>query len=200
MRMWHRPCVDVGRIRLVVLAAVLIAGAAGCGSSTAKTKTFQRASACRPAATAALQRAGAKDVATFTPQPEYGVTYCKYMLTAHDHPAVVLVMRDVNPQGEQRFERAYEEADQNALWSHEPSMAPQTLTRISVGADWVPGDRQLIATDGRVFLTVDVKYVAAGTGKQLAIATTRGTLGKPSKKALTAHYHGNAAATIEPVI
>jgi hypothetical protein len=67
------------------------------------------------------------------------------------------------------------ETDQNALWSTTPSLAPRLLTGIGQGADWVPLNGTLLATDGRVIVTIVVAGDAPAA-QALAVAAVRKSL------------------------
>jgi hypothetical protein len=153
------------RLSFVALAAL----AAGCGQA-AKPATARRPSGpCRPAGRAAVSRAaGAPAARARVTGVQPGVAKCVYLARAVRAEVTV----DTNPQAAFRFERAVEERDQNALWSHDRSRAPRLLTGIGQGADWFPADRELLATDGRRL--VSVKLVHRGTlrlGRALAEIT-----------------------------
>jgi hypothetical protein len=132
---------------------------AGCGQSSEKPAHPARAAAtpkpaaagpCRAAVGAAVSGSGVRTrVTDATP----GQATCVY--TAPRLRVDVTV--DSNPQAQFRFDRAVVERGQNAVWSHTMKASmPRLLNRLGVGADWFPAEHQLLTTDGKRLITVEV--------------------------------------------
>ncbi len=154
-------------------AAALAVGA--CGSDR-PTPPAKKAPGCRPAVANALRATGHVAVTAKPTPPQFNLTGCTYRLTASGRPnATVTVSLDTNPQGFERFNRAVVETDQNSLWSTTPSKAPRMLTGVALGADWIPGDGRMLASDGTVLVTILVTG-RDDIARDLAIAATKATL------------------------
>ena len=63
---------------------------------------------------------------------------------------------DTNPQAAVRFSRAVVERDQVALWTRRRRRAPRLVQGVGQGADWFPGEREMLTTDGRKLVSVIV--------------------------------------------
>jgi hypothetical protein len=141
-------------------ALVVLLVLAGCGGD--ETAAVKRADT-RPGPCA---RGVAAVVTAVTP----GQATCVY-LTPASH---VEVMVDNNPQVAFRFMRAVVERGQNAIWSHKPKQNPQLLHGIGGGADWFPGEHQLLTTGRHLLITVTVvqpKHGRVALAKRVAKAT-----------------------------
>ncbi len=153
--------------------------AAGCGGASHGTArhaaTARRPPAgCTRAVAAAIETAAHAGPVRATPiPPNAGVIGCRYAAAAGGR-LLATVTLDSNPQVFFRFERAVVERDQVALWTHVAREAPRTVAGIGIGADWVPGDAVLLATDQRVLLNVLTR--GAPHAKAVAVAAARATL------------------------
>jgi hypothetical protein len=157
-----------------VIASIAVAGCGG----THPTRTHTVATGCRPAAANALRTIANTRVVAVTTPPQFGITGCSYRIGPAARPATtVAVIIDRNPQGLKRFDRAVVETNQNSLWSKSPSRAPRLLSGVLQGADWIPGDGRLLASDGQAFLTIVVAGQApTRQARALAVAAARGSL------------------------
>jgi hypothetical protein len=159
------------RPRSAVLALLLVV-AAGCGDDGggAVRAADKRPGPCaRGVAAVVSQAAGARArtrVTAVTP----GQATCVYETPA----SRVEVMMDNYPQVAFRFMRAVVERGQNAIWSHNPKQNPQLLHGIGGGADWFPGEHQLLTTGRHLLITVTVvrpKHGGKALSKRVAKAT-----------------------------
>ena len=153
-------------------ALVALLALAGCGGDdgAAVQQADTRPGPCaRGAAAVVSQAAGAHArtrVTAYTP----GQATCVYETSG----TRVDVMMDNLPQVQFRFMRAVVERGQNAIWSHNPRQNPQLLHGIGGGADWFPGEHQLLTTGRHLLVTITVKRPAHGRlalSKRVAKAT-----------------------------
>jgi hypothetical protein len=148
--------------------ALVVAGCGG-GSGVASRADTRPGPCARGVAAIVSQAAGARAhtrVTAFTP----GQSTCVYATPG----TRVEVMMDNLPQVQFRFQRAVVERSQNAIWSHDPKQNPQLLHGIGGGADWFPGEHQLLTTGRRLLLTITVVRPAHGRlalSKRVAKAT-----------------------------
>jgi hypothetical protein len=157
----------------VCALVVLAAGCGGARHAAARHAAAARSGCTRAVAAAVAAAAHAGAVRATPTAPEAGVLGCRYARAADGRPLATLTL-DANPQGFYRFQRAVEERDQVALWTHMPREAPRTVPRIGIGADWVPGDAVLLATDDRRLLTVLTR--GAPHAQAVAVAAARAVL------------------------
>jgi hypothetical protein len=144
----------------LVLAGVLVAG---CGGGGAANHADTRPGPCARGVAAAVSRAAGANVRTRVTAVTPGQATCVY-----ETPSTrVDVMVDGLPQVQFRFSRAVVERGQNAIWSHDPSQNPQLLHGIGGGADWFPGEHQLLTIGRHLLITVTVARPAHG---RLALA------------------------------
>jgi hypothetical protein len=154
--------------RSALLAAVALAG---CGGHTAQPARHAAGGPCVPAARTAVAPRG---VTTRVTAVSPGMATCVY-----EAPAVrVDVAIDTNPQAFTRFDRAVVERGQNAVWGHDHTKMPRLLNRLGKGADWFPGDRELLTTDGRRLISVKLVRTALHerARQRLARAVAQATL------------------------
>jgi hypothetical protein len=136
------------------LAALAIAG---CGSSAEKPAHQARAAAtpkpagpCNATVGATVASSG---VSTHVIDASPGQATCVYS-AAKVHVNVTV---DSNPQALFRFNRAVVERGQNAVWAHTMKASmPRLIDKLGVGADWFPAEHQLLTTDGKRMITVEV--------------------------------------------
>jgi len=162
------------RHTVCALAVLLAAGCDGAHHAAARHAAAAAPSGCTRAAAAAVAAAARAGAVRAIPTPaDPGVVGCRYARAADGRLLATLTL-DANPQGFYRFQRAVEERDQVALWSHRPREAPRTVPRIGIGADWVPGDAVMLASDGRRLLNVLTR--GAPHAEAVAVAAARATL------------------------
>jgi hypothetical protein len=63
-------------------------------------------------------------------------------------------------------------AEQRRLASH-PALVPRELHGVGAGAFWLPGERKLVATDGRRLVTVTVTGTVASPSRVARTAAKR---------------------------
>ena len=166
----HRPSL---RLAAALLA---VAALAGCGGSPAPQKPQAppppkptlALEPCVAGARAAVSRA-AGDARVRTRTTGASATEATCVYDARRMRVEVFV--DGNPQAAVRFERAVVERDQVAVWSGDHTHAPRLLTGIGQGADWFPADREVLATDAR--LLVSVKLVRSPPPGRSALRLAR---------------------------
>jgi hypothetical protein len=152
-----------------LLVLLVLAGCGGDEAATAKKADTRPGPCARAVAALVSQAAGARArtrVTAVTP----GQATCVYETPASH----VEVMVDNNPQVAFRFMRAVVERGQNAIWSHKPEQNPQLLHGIGGGADWFPGEHQLLTTGRHLLVTVTVvrpKHGRVALAKRVAKAT-----------------------------
>jgi hypothetical protein len=149
----------------------VVAGIGACGRSSAKHAAVNGPGGCRAAATTALQAMMHAKVSVAATRPDVGLVGCRYRVG----PAVVRVAIDTNPQGFARFNRAVEKSDQKSLWFTTASEAPRVLNGVALGADWIPAIREMLASNGHNYMTINVTG-RSPAAEALATAATRGTL------------------------
>ena len=139
-------------------SALVALAIAGCGASAEKPAHPAHAAAtpkpasgpCQTTVGAAVAPSG---VSTSVTGVSPGQATCVYAAPARR----VEVTVDTNPQAQFRFDRAVVERGQNAVWSHTMKASmPRLIDRIGVGADWFPEEHQLLTTDGKRLITVEV--------------------------------------------
>jgi hypothetical protein len=142
-----------------VLVVCLVA--AGCGGSTAAPARPKPAPcSARVAAVAGAARLVARD-------PD--IVTCVY-------GGAVRVIVDSAPQALVRWQRAQVERTQTtAEWADIPDQQPRMVTGVGMGAFWVRGPRELVASDGRRLVTVRVLH-ASERARATAIRVARAAL------------------------
>jgi hypothetical protein len=104
---------------------------------------------------------------------EPGLVTCEF----DNGPGHVRVVRDDLPQAYRRWSRAEVEQWQNSAgWASHPALVPRKLHGVGAGAFWLPGERKLVATDGRRLVTVTV-VGAVDSPARVARAAARRSLG-----------------------
>ncbi len=166
------PTAAFGASALVACGAV-----AGCGG------THERGAAQRHVASCSMRISGAiARAASVREAPPRLVARQPQLLTC-DFPAGavrVRVVTDDLPQAYRRWDRAQVEQWQNtAGWAQHPARRPRPVADVGAGAFWIPGDRMLVATDGRRLVTVKVLRPAAAAPRALARAAAAAALGPP---------------------
>jgi hypothetical protein len=167
----------VGRRRLAAGGAVAAVLLAGCGHGD--DAVFDRHVArpgCLTAVLRVLDPDGGGAVRMTAAPASTGVRGCRYVVAGGP---IVVVSVDSNPQAQTRFSRAVVERDQVALWSHHRDDAPRLLGDIGVGADWFPGERELLSTDGRRLVSVRVPRGSRpqGIARAVSVAVLRARVG-----------------------
>jgi hypothetical protein len=101
---------------------------------------------------------------------------------------------DNGPQPYFRLERTALEASQT-FGTPRLSPAPEAVLHLGLEADWFPAYPQLMATDGKVLITLAVTWnrVPQSRQRQLAVAMTRTYLHTPHGKAAEALANGYAS-------
>ena len=88
----------------------------------------------------------------------------------------VRVIVDSAPQALPRWQRAEVERTQTTTeWADIPAQQPRMVSGVGVGAFWVRGPRELVASDGRRLVTVRVLH-ASGSARATAIRVARAAL------------------------
>ncbi len=148
---------------------VVLAGCGGDDGAAAKKADTRHGPCARGAAAIVSQAAGAR-ARTRVTAVSAGQATCVY-----ETPGTrVEVQMDNNPQVAFRFMRAVVERGQNAIWSHDPKQNPQLLHGIGGGADWFPGEHQLLTTGRHLLIYVTVvrpKHGRVALAKRVAKAT-----------------------------
>jgi hypothetical protein len=154
----------------LILLAVLVTACGDGGGGAAVRKADTRPGPCARGAATVISRAAGARARTRVIDVSAGQATCVY-----ETPATrVDVMMDNYPQVAFRFMRAVVERGQNAIWSHDPKQNPQLLHGIGGGADWFPGEHQLLTTGRHLLITITVKRPAHGRvalAKRVAKAT-----------------------------
>jgi hypothetical protein len=161
----------------LAIGVVVLASSAGCGQRGGPPVGREAAMprGCLRAVAAVLDRdrPGAVTAAPAGGSP--GVAGCRYVAPSG---VVAVVAVDSNPQAEVRFERAVVERDQVSLGTSQPEDAPLLVEGVGIGADWFPGDRLMLSTDGRRLVSVQVtrgrRPQAVARAVTLAILAARG--------------------------
>jgi hypothetical protein len=160
-------------VSAVAVAATLLAG---CGGS-ARHGTGPRApaGACSQRVGPAVARAaGAQAAPGRQVAREPQLVTCVFAAGR----ARVRVVTDGLPQAYRRWVRAQVERWQNtAGWATHPKLVPQLVSGLGAGAFWVPGDRSVVATDGRSLVTATVVGAPRAGARRIAIAAVRASLG-----------------------
>jgi hypothetical protein len=152
--------------------ALLLVVAAGCGDDAggAARTADTRPGPCARGVAAAVSQAAGTHARTHVAAVSAGQATCVY----ETPDTRVDVMMDNYPQVAFRFMRAVVERGQNAIWSHKPKQNPQLLHGIGGGADWFPGEHQLLTTGRRLLITVTVvrpKHDRLALSERVAKAT-----------------------------
>jgi hypothetical protein len=152
-------------------AAGLALAFAGCGGGDgAATHADTRPGPCSRGVAAVVSSAAGTRAHTRVTAVSAGQATCVY-----ETPSTrIEVMMDNYPQVQFRFSRAVVERSQNAIWSHKPSQNPQLLHGIGAGADWFPGEHQLLTTGRHLLITITAVRPAQGRlalSKRVARAT-----------------------------
>jgi hypothetical protein len=101
---------------------------------------------------------------------EPGLTTCEFG-AGRGH---VRVVSDDLPQAYRRWSRAEVEQWQNSAgWASHPALVPRELHGVGAGAFWLPGERKLVATDGRRLVTVTVTGTVASPSRVARTAAKR---------------------------
>ena len=158
------------RPRSAALVVLLVLAGCGGDETAAVKRADTRPGPCARGVAAVVSQAGGAHARTRVTAVTPGQATCVY-LTPASH---VEVMVDNNPQVAFRFMRAVVERGQNAIWSHKPKQNPQLLHGIGGGADWFPGEHQLLTTGRHLLITVTVvqpKHGRVALAKRVARAT-----------------------------
>jgi hypothetical protein len=166
---------DTLGLSLVAVVALAAVASGGCGSGDRTHAVARRAhSGCSRAVAAAVGTvAHARAVRAASAAASPGVRVCRYAAVPGG-ALLATVTLDSNPQASFRFTRSVVERAQNALWSHRPREVPRRVRGIGRGADWLPAERVLLATDGTRLVSVAVP--ARRDGERLARAAARAAL------------------------
>jgi hypothetical protein len=158
------------RPRSAALALLLVLAGCGGDDGAAAKQADTRPGPCARGVAAVVSHAAGARSRTRVTAVSAGQATCVY-----ETPGTrVDVMMDNYPQVAFRFMRAVVERGQNAIWSHKPKQNPQLLHGIGGGADWFPGEDQLLTTGRHLLITVTVKRPAHGRlalSKRVAKAT-----------------------------
>jgi hypothetical protein len=159
----------------IALGVAIVAVAACGGSPSVPRRAAHPTSPCAAQVRAAVaSAAGAGLVQARTTSASPGLATCVYEAKRLSVRALV----DTNPQAAVRFDRAVVERAQVAVWSGHHERAPRLLHGIGQGADWFPADREILATDGRKFVSITLvrSSLPARNALRLAMAAARATL------------------------
>lgn len=156
----------------------------GCGSATGSPTGL--AALCPPRATpvlAGVVGARTSAVRVWRTQDYAQLRYCHYLVRGSGgRPAVrVLVTVDTGPQALWRLNRTEVEFSQAFATpgaKADPN-APVHIDRLGLDADWLPGQQEVMASDGVRLITVATVWPGAATARRraLAEALTRPFLG-----------------------
>jgi hypothetical protein len=157
--------------RSAALAAVLLlAGCGGDDGGAPAKKADTRPGPCARGVAALISEAAGAHARTRVTSVSAGQATCVYVAPG----TRVEVMMDNYPQVAFRFMRAVVERGQNAIWSHDPKQNPQLLHGIGGGADWFPGEHQLLTTGRHLLVTITVvrpEHGRVALAKRVAKAT-----------------------------
>jgi hypothetical protein len=158
------------RPRSAALALLLVVAGCGDDGGGAARAADNRPGPCARGVAAVVSQAAGARARTRVIDVSAGQATCVY-----ETPSTRIdVMMDNYPQVAFRFMRAVVERGQNAIWSHDPKQNPQLLHGIGGGADWFPGEHQLLTTGRHLLITITVKRPAHGRvalAKRVAKAT-----------------------------
>ena len=81
---------------------------------------------------------------------------CRYQSArpAAGHCSRVVVSVNTEPQAFKAFDRWNVETGQNAMWSHDPKLAPVPVAGVGIQADWVPRLHELGAASSTTWVAV----------------------------------------------
>jgi hypothetical protein len=161
----------------VALTAIAVGGCGG-GGATKPTPAHASASAParRPASPCARMAAAAGSGARArVVSHESELVTCQYTSSG----SALRVMVDTAPQAWLRWQRAQVERTQTTReWANIPAQQPHLVSGVGGGAFWVPGPRELVASDGQRLLTVRVlRPKKGGAARRDAIRVARAGLG-----------------------
>jgi hypothetical protein len=165
----HRAARGPSLAASAIAALVTLPLAAGCGASgdtapasaPAPSRPPRAAAATCPAAIGVAVARSLGNAGAPSPPPRAtadgpGVVTCSYRLGAQR----VRVTIDRAPQAAARFSRTVVERGQ-VYDASDPRERPVQRDGIGLGADWIPGPRELLATDGDRLVTVKLLGAAA---------------------------------------
>lgn len=134
-------------------------------------------------------------ISTSTSMGTNGMPQCSFKAALVAHKRVDAIANvDNGPQPYFRLERTALEASQT-FGTPRLSPAPEAVFHLGLEADWFPAYPQLMATDGKVLITLAVTWNGAPQSRQrqLAVAMTRTYLHTPHGKAAQALAKGYAS-------
>jgi hypothetical protein len=176
-------------VRLAAAALAAAALVAGCGSSSAGTRTpsapasarSHLASACSLRTQRILSRYGSTRPSPFTASNL--AKSCHFQGTGGGPD--VIVELDSAPQPYFRMDREQVEFWQNVEWSGQAAKAaPYPITSLGLGGYWFPLQRRLLTTDGVRLVTIKVRSAGSAgpmARKSLATRLAHVYLGAPVK-------------------
>jgi hypothetical protein len=169
-----------------------VATTAAAASATTAVSTARPASACTPAALAALARflgVGEEAVATRSiASNSAGAPQCNFTVRVGSHKVLLWASADSSPQPYAVLERAAVENGQNfANTPRGQFPAPQHVAHLGLDADWFPGPAaaHLMTTDAVRLITVTVIRWPGEPRRRwslLAVAVARPYLGRSHPK------------------
>jgi hypothetical protein len=153
---------------------VLVAGPAGCGGSRGTRHASRKSAAgpCRPAplrAIAAFLSVPAGAVSQTASTGNNAMPQCTYEApVAHAGRVSLTANVDNGPQPYFRLERTQVEEGQ-VFTPSRIVPAPVAISGLGLEADWFPQQQQLMATDGRILVTVGVSWRHAPQRRRVAL-------------------------------
>ena len=139
-------------------------------------------------------------ISTSTSMGTNGMPQCSFKAPLVAHKRVDAIANvDNGPQPYFRLERTALEASQT-FGTPRLSPAPEAVFHLGLEADWFPAYPQLMATDGKLLITLAVTWNGAPQSRQrqLAVAMTRTYLHTPHGKAAQALAKGTPRADRSP--
>jgi hypothetical protein len=154
-------------VHWLVLGTIAVAG---CGGAAAPRPAAKHASPCARMAAGAGAGAHARVVSA-----ESELLTCQYT----SQTSTLRVTVDTAPQAWLRWGRAQVERTQTTReWANIPAQQPHVVSGVGGGAFWVPGPRELVASDGQRLVTVRVLRPATNrVARRDAIRVARAGLG-----------------------
>jgi hypothetical protein len=134
-------------------------------------------------------------IATSASMGTNGMPQCSFKAQLVEHKRVEAIANvDNGPQPYFRLERTALEASQT-FGTPRLSPAPDAVFHLGLEADWFPAYPQLMATDGKLLITLSVTWnrTPQTRQQQLAVAMTRTYLHTPHGKAAEALTKGYAS-------
>jgi hypothetical protein len=179
------------------LAGVFALAVGGCGSSSPavarrSASPSPLAAVCTAGARAAIGaflRASPASIVERASISNQAVPQCVYRVAGR--AVRVTAILDTGPQPYFRLERtAIEAGQQFGTVRVEP--APQNVPGLGIEAAWFPGERHVMATDGRRLITAAVtwRHASATRERALAVATARSYLRGPAGRAVHGYPGG----------